>query len=59
MGEAYSGVDYQGNRRECEVMDPDTMCSQEVTESDLYASECERLDYKTVVCACHDWICLR
>lgn len=53
----FAGYDIDGNERSCEDLD-DMFCSDEFTESDQYALDCQRGGNVAIQCSCHDWICV-
>ena len=54
---SYLGIDIEGNEKSCKDMD-DLFCSEEFTDSDQYALDCQRNGDVAIQCACHDWICV-
>jgi hypothetical protein len=55
--EIFMGIDFDGIEKSCLDMD-DPFCSEEFTESDQYALDCQRNGDFAIQCACHDWICV-
>ena len=54
----FLGTDVSDNKRECVDKFETLECSQEFTESDQFALECERSGQFAIQCNCHDWICV-
>ena len=54
----FLGPDFKGDEKECTDKFETLECSQEFTESDQFALECERSGKFAIQCSCHDWICV-
>ena len=52
------GVDLSGNKKKCIDRFETLECSQEFTDSDQFALDCERSGKFAIQCGCHDWICV-
>lgn len=59
QGGLYVGQDYQGNTRSCADKQAQSICTGVLTASDSYAINCRNQGGRAVMCACHDWICVR
>lgn len=53
----FTGFDLEGNQRSCAAMAADTMCTMEVTPSDMLALKCREAGHEAFQCGCHDWLC--
>ena len=54
-----TGEDIQGQLRTCIDQSATMTCTMVFTPSDSYANECRSNGFKAVMCACHDWICVK
>ena len=55
----YTGVDIEGQTRTCIDQSANMMCTMEFTPSDSFANKCTENGKKAIMCACHDWICVK
>lgn len=54
----YTGIDVNGETRECSPISLDVACTMEFTDADQYAMDCENDGRTAIQCGCHDYICI-
>ena len=54
----FVGVDMSASIRTCKDRFDQLTCSEEFSESDAFALDCERSGKFAIQCGCHDWICV-
>lgn len=53
-----TGYDIDGRERSCEIQKEKIVCTQEFTQEDAFALDCEKNGGEAIQCGCHDWICV-
>jgi hypothetical protein len=54
---SFKGVDLNGQERTCRPTQDDLICTQEFTDNDQFALDCENNGGQAIQCGCHDYIC--
>jgi len=56
-GQWVRGLTINGEVSSCLKADPDLVCSEEFTEGDQFAIDCEENGNTAVACGCHEYLC--
>lgn len=54
----YVGFDMNDTLRQCQDKFEALICTEQFTDSDAFALNCEREGKFAIQCGCHDWICV-